>query len=78
MCQLILHHEISKNTTCTLHKTNGIMSILHPLFMFSYNITTGLYPFEADNIYKLFECIGKGEFTIPKDIDSSLESLLCG
>lgn len=43
-----------------------------------YNITTGLYPFEADNIYKLFECIGKGEFTIPTDVDSSLESLLRG
>lgn len=43
-----------------------------------YNITTGLYPFEADNIYKLFECIGKGEFTIPSDVDSNLENLLRG
>lgn len=33
----------------------------------SYNITTGLYPFEGDNIYKLFENIGKGDYTIPGD-----------
>lgn len=32
----------------------------------SYNITTGLYPF-GDNIYKLFENIGKGDYTIPGD-----------
>jgi serine/threonine-protein kinase 11 len=48
------------------------------LYFCRYNITTGLYPFEADNIYKLFECIGKGEFTIPSDVDSNLENLLRG
>lgn len=29
-------------------------------FISSYNITTGLYPFEGDNIYRLLETIGKG------------------
>uniref|UniRef100_W5MCK1 Serine/threonine-protein kinase STK11 n=1 Tax=Lepisosteus oculatus TaxID=7918 RepID=W5MCK1_LEPOC len=32
-----------------------------------YNITTSLYPFEGDNIYKLFENIGKGDYSIPED-----------
>ncbi|XP_053214272.1 serine/threonine-protein kinase STK11-like [Panonychus citri] len=43
-----------------------------------YNITTGLYPFEGDTVYKLFENISKGEFTIPNDLDESLSSLING
>uniref|UniRef100_A0A250YIF5 non-specific serine/threonine protein kinase n=1 Tax=Castor canadensis TaxID=51338 RepID=A0A250YIF5_CASCN len=43
-----------------------------------YNITTGLYPFEGDNIYKLFENIGKGDFTIPGDCGPPLSDLLKG
>ncbi|XP_048416004.1 serine/threonine-protein kinase STK11 isoform X2 [Stegostoma tigrinum] len=43
-----------------------------------YNITTGLYPFEGDNIYKLFENIGKGEYTIPEDCGLLLSDLLQG
>nr|CAD7262017.1 unnamed protein product [Timema shepardi] len=43
-----------------------------------YNITTGVYPFEGDNIYRLFENIGKGEFTIPDEIENPLRSLLEG
>ncbi|KAK3581650.1 hypothetical protein CHS0354_029832 [Potamilus streckersoni] len=43
-----------------------------------YNITTGLYPFEGENIYKLFENIGKGEYTIPDFVDKSLTSLIRG
>ncbi|XP_028569571.2 serine/threonine-protein kinase STK11 isoform X1 [Podarcis muralis] len=43
-----------------------------------YNITTGLYPFEGDNIYKLFENIGKGEYTIPEDCGPLLSDLLRG
>ncbi|CAD5111887.1 DgyrCDS1150 [Dimorphilus gyrociliatus] len=34
-----------------------------------FNITTGKLPFMADNIYKLFECIVKCEYTIP-ELDS--------
>jgi len=41
-------------------------------------MTTGLYPFEGENIYKLFENIGKGEYTIPDSIDKLLNSLLRG
>ncbi|CAM5126124.1 unnamed protein product [Natator depressus] len=41
-----------------------------------YNITTGLYPFEGDNIYKLFENIGKGDYTIPEDCGPPLSDLL--
>nr|XP_042717837.1 serine/threonine-protein kinase STK11 isoform X3 [Chrysemys picta bellii] len=43
-----------------------------------YNITTGLYPFEGDNIYKLFENIGKGDYTIPDDCGPPLSDLLRG
>lgn len=43
-----------------------------------YNITTGLYPFEGENIYKLFENIGKGKYTIPDSVDTILASLIEG
>lgn len=39
---------------------------------------TGEYPFEGDSIYKLFENIGRGEFTIPDYIEDPLRSLLLG
>jgi len=41
-----------------------------------YNFTTGQYPFEGETIFKLFENIGKCEFTVPSFIDKVLESLL--
>ena len=41
-------------------------------------MTTSLYPFEGDNIYKLFENIGKGEFTIPDSVDTLMADLLNG
>lgn len=47
-------------------------------FSFRYNITTSLYPFEGDNIYKLFENIGKGDYTIPEDCGPLLSDLLRG
>ncbi|XP_077981245.1 serine/threonine-protein kinase STK11-like [Glandiceps talaboti] len=43
-----------------------------------FNITTGKYPFEGDNIYKLFENIGKGEFTMPEEVGPVLAELLRG
>ncbi|XP_026672743.1 serine/threonine-protein kinase STK11 isoform X2 [Ceratina calcarata] len=43
-----------------------------------YNITTGQYPFQGDNIYKLYENIGKGEYTIPEEVEESLRSLIQG
>lgn len=48
------------------------------MFMFRFNITTGLYPFEGDNIYRLFENIGNGDFSIPNDVDNPLKELLRG
>lgn len=41
-----------------------------------YNITTGQYPFEGDNIYRLFENIGKGEYSIPAEIENPLRNLI--
>ena len=43
-----------------------------------YNLVTGCLPFEADNIYLLFQTIGKGVYTIPDDIEPSLRSLIDG
>ncbi|XP_014610719.1 PREDICTED: serine/threonine-protein kinase STK11 [Polistes canadensis] len=43
-----------------------------------YNITTGQYPFEGDTIYKLYENIGKGEYTIPEEVEEPLRSLIEG
>ncbi len=47
-------------------------------FICRYNITTGKYPFEGENIYRLFETIGKGEYTIPEECDDLLKDLLTG
>jgi len=43
-----------------------------------YNITTGKYPYEGDNIFKLFENISKGGFPIPEELDSALQNLIKG
>ncbi|XP_071800327.1 serine/threonine-protein kinase STK11-like [Asterias amurensis] len=43
-----------------------------------FNITTGTFPFEGDNIYRLFENIGKGEFTMPQGVSPLLADLLNG
>lgn len=43
-----------------------------------YNLVTGILPFEADNIYLLFQTIGKGVYTIPPDIEPHLASLIHG
>jgi serine/threonine-protein kinase 11 len=33
-------------------------------------MTTGLYPYEGDNIYKLFDNISKGKYSIPDSVDN--------
>jgi serine/threonine protein kinase len=43
-----------------------------------FNLVTGCLPFEADNIYLLFQTIGTGIYTIPDDIEPHLASLLNG
>lgn len=43
-----------------------------------YNLVTGQLPFEADNIYLLFQTIGKGVYTIPQEIEPQLTSLIHG
>lgn len=53
----------------------------NPYLMFRYNITTGLYPFEGDNIYRLLENIGKYQWTAPEwfhQFDSNLADLIIG
>ncbi|KAI0225219.1 Serine/threonine-protein kinase STK11 [Lamellibrachia satsuma] len=41
-----------------------------------YNFTTGKYPFEGDNIFRLFENIASGHYTIPSEMESSLAELI--
>lgn len=43
-----------------------------------YNLVTGLYPFEGDSIYRLFENIGRGEYSIPVEIEDPLRDLILG
>lgn len=46
------------------------------MLCFRYNITTGLYPFEGDNIYRLLENISKGVWSVPDGLDPLLTDLL--
>lgn len=43
-----------------------------------YNLVTGRLPFEADNIYLLFQTIGKGVYTVPSDLEPHLTTLIHG
>ncbi|XP_050334060.1 serine/threonine-protein kinase STK11 isoform X2 [Bactrocera neohumeralis] len=46
-----------------------------------YNICTGQYPFEGDNIYRLFENIGRGQWQAPDwlyKLDAQLAGLILG
>jgi serine/threonine protein kinase len=43
-----------------------------------FNLVTGTLPFEAENIYLLFQTIGKGIYTIPDEIEPHLAALLNG
>lgn len=50
-------------------------------FLFRYNLCTGLYPFEGDNIYRLLENIGRGQWEAPDwlyKLDSNLAVLILG
>ncbi|CAG0888739.1 unnamed protein product [Darwinula stevensoni] len=43
-----------------------------------YNLITGIYPFEGDNIYRLYENIVSREMLMPTDLEPSLQNLLQG
>lgn len=46
-----------------------------------YNLTTGQYPFEGDNIYRLLENIGKNQWIPPdwfRKFDTHLSNLING
>lgn len=47
-------------------------------FFVRYNFTTGKYPFEGENIYKLFEKISEGKFEVPDECGEHLSKLLRG
>lgn len=49
--------------------------------IYRYNLTTGLYPFEGDNIYRLLENIGKCQWLAPDwlyELDSQMADLVLG
>lgn len=53
----------------------------HNISINRYNITTGQYPFEGDNIYRLLENIGKNQWKAPEwfqKFDANLASLILG
>ena len=43
-----------------------------------FHFTTGKFPFEGDNVYKLFGAIATGVFEIPADLSPHLQDLLKG
>lgn len=43
-----------------------------------YNFVTGNYPFNADNVFKLYRKIGEGTFIIPDYLPENLKDLLAG
>lgn len=43
-----------------------------------FHFTTGKFPFEGDNVYKLFGAISTGVFEMPKDLSPLLQDLLKG
>ena len=52
--------------------------VLFDFLHYRFNITTGTFPFEGDNIYRLFENIGKGHFNMPENVPDNLANLLNG
>ena len=44
----------------------------------SFHFTTGKFPFEGENVYKLFGSISTGLFTMPADLPPLLQDLLRG
>ena len=63
------------------YASDGKHCILCHISMIShcrFNVVSGKYPFEGDNIYRLYETIGKGQFTIPEEAGPLLGSLLEG
>lgn len=50
------------------------------LYVYSdrYNMIIGVYSFEGDNIFKLFENIGKGQYQILDGVEDNLKDLFIG
>lgn len=45
---------------------------------FRFNLTSGKYPFEGDNMFRLFENICEKPLVVPEELDPVLKSLLEG
>ena len=43
-----------------------------------FHFTTGKFPFEGDNVYKLFGAISTGKFEVPGDLSPLLQELIRG
>ena len=43
-----------------------------------FHFTTGKFPFEGENVYKLFAAISSGQFEMPPDLPPLLQDLLTG
>ena len=48
------------------------------VFFFRFHFTTGKFPFEGENVYKLFGVISIGVFEIPGDLSPLLQELIRG
>lgn len=52
--------------------------ILLYVYLDRYNMIIGVYSFEGDNIFKLFENIGKGQYQILDGVEDNLKDLFIG
>ena len=43
-----------------------------------YHFTTGKFPFEGDNVYKLFSVISTGVYELPQELPPLLKELIAG
>lgn len=55
-----------------------IQVIILFVYLDRYNMIIGVYLFEGDNIFKLFENIGKGQYQILDGVEDNLKDLFIG
>lgn len=76
-----LHKLIEHTHTLNEMSKNALTLKTCPFVFERYNITTGQYPFEGDNIYRLLENIGKNQWKAPEwfqQFDANLATLIVG
>ena len=56
----------------------NVYTCTNTLKLYRFHFITGKFPFEGDNVYKLFGAISTGVFEMPTDLSPLLQDLLRG